>query len=274
MKGGSGAGIMLNENDVLYCFGFMKETLKGGMLNDIYTVRVDDIIPILSKQASRTFTPEEIETLKNAKQKEELNISSNQLSDSNNVDGQLALLSQLLENTIPALIDTLQDEQALALLQSIEEHCELLVHKHPKLNARYHYCRGQYARLMSDTDSSKTHFHLAYLLDKENELYIAKEVRSLYKEGEKDAALKLMNSLPENHPQRIAIQTFEAENQEEYFSHLPKELQDSYAFRYLILDLTNKDFGFPEAPCQNEGASLLGASNGSGVFSVLHFYRS
>ena len=237
MKGGSGAGIMLNNSGVLYCFGFMKETLPNGLLNDIKAVCVDDIIPLLSNTASHQFTDDEINQLRTGKIQEQTSNLANSLSQSKSEQELFEVVSELLITTIPALLNNLQDELAKDLLEVISQHCEALFESNQELHAQYLYCKGLYFRLLSDPTSARSSFQEAYNLDKNNEKLIEIEARRLWKDGRHKEALALELRLADDNETAIALKIVSSEEPEIMFQRLSVEQNNSYSLRYKIEDL-------------------------------------
>lgn len=245
MKGGSGAGVMLNVDGVFHCFGFMKETLPHGMFNDVRTVCVDDIIPLLSKNAHIIFTNDELRQVYAEGKKLQLEQYTEQLSQVRDVESLKTVVTQLLENTIPTLIDSLQDGQALDLLKLVEDNCGALFEEHSLLKALFQFDYSLYYRLVQNIDKARECAHQAFELDEDNQKYLEAEARRLWTQGEHDHAKKLINKLPEDNMFRLAVVVYSAENQQEVFMKQPEEIRQNYKFRYYLLDLYN-GYGFPQ----------------------------
>lgn len=239
LKGGSGAGIMRNIEGVLYCFGFMRRTLPQGQLNDIEAVCVDDIIPLLSKNAHKSFTEIEVQKVNEDGRKQQLEYYSEQISKTKDDDGFKNIVSHLLQTVIPSLIDSLQDIQALALLELIEKNCDGLWEKNSSLQALYYYDFSLYFRLIQNIDEARQFAHKAYELDKTNQKYKISEARLLWSKGEHKEAKALLIQLPDDNFFRVAVDVYEAEDQQKAFVALPDRLRQSYLFRYYLLDLYN-----------------------------------
>ena len=208
MKGGSGAGVMLNIDGVLHCFGFMKETLPYGMFNDVRTVCVDDILPLLSKGAHKSFTREELLQAKADGKKLQLDQCAEKLTQSKDIDSLTEVVGQLLETTIPTMIESLQDEQALALLELVEKNCLHLFEENSTIKAQYLFDYSLYYRLVQDIDKAREYAHNAFELDSKNPKFVEAEARKLWFEGNQAAAKTLLNILPEGNLFRLAVGVF------------------------------------------------------------------
>lgn len=239
MQGGSGAGIMLNKDGVLYCFGFMKETLPGGQLNDIIAVCVDDVIPLLSRRASHTLTEQEQQELRSDNIENQKTLLAQNLAQARTQQELGKIVKELVEGTIPSLLNILQDELAHDLLDVIDQHCQKLFEEDKRLHSLYLYCKGQYYRLLSDSTAANNTFREAYELDDSSPQLRAIEARRLWREGKHDAARKLAETLPEGHELRIAISVASSENPELEFGKLAAELKNKYSLRYRISELTS-----------------------------------
>lgn len=244
MKGGSGAGVMHNVDGILYCFGFLKKTLQDGIFNDIETVCVDDIIPLLSKNAYKTFTDAELLQANAEGKKQQLDYYAGQLKQSQDTASLKVVVTQLLDTTIPAMTDSLQDEQALALLQLVEINCAELFEEDANLGALFSFDYSQYYRLVQDIDKAREYSHKAFELDGTNPKYIEAEARRLWHEDNKEETHALLSKLTDDNLFRLAVWVFEAEAQQDAFMTLPEDLRQSYLFRYYLLDLFN-GFGYP-----------------------------
>lgn len=241
MQGGSGAGVMKSVDGVFYCFGFMRKTLPYGMLNDVSTVCVDSIIPLLSKGVEKSFDAKEIETEKNQR----IESYAEQLIQLQGSAELKNVTKQLLEETIPALVDSLQDDQARKLLELIGTNCENLFNEDRKLSALYHYNLSQYNRLMQNAEEAREQAHIAFEEDRSNQRYITTEARRLWAAGNKEEAISLVAQLPEENNVRRAIEVYCAEDQKAAFDSLPSELKNSQLFRYYLLDLFEGGYGYP-----------------------------
>ena len=241
MQGGSGAGVMKCVDGVLYCFGFMRKTLPHGMLNDVSTVCVDSIIPLLSKGVEKRFDAKEIETERHQR----IASYAEQLVQLQGSDDLKTVVEQLLDETIPALIDTLQDGQAGKLINLIEKNCGKLLDENRTLRAQYHYDLSQFHRLIQNTDEARKFAHLAFEEDSSNQRYIATEIRRLWACGNKEDARQLVAQLSEENLVRRAVEVFCTEDQKGAFEALPAELKNSQLFRYNLLDLFNRGYGYP-----------------------------
>lgn len=244
MKGGSGAGVMLNIDGVLHCFGFMKETLPQGKFNDVRTVCVDDILPLLSKEVHKSFTKEELLHVKADVKKLQLEQYAKQLDQGKDYESLKKILAQLLGTTIPMMIDSLQDEQAMALLDLVEKNCSGLLEDDATLNAQYLYNYSQYYRLIQNIDKAREFAHRAFELDGKNPKYVESEARKLWNEGNKEASRHLLSMLPEDNLFKLAVRVFEAKDPQVAFMALHEIYRQSYRFRYYLLDLYN-NVGYP-----------------------------
>jgi hypothetical protein len=244
LQGGSGAGIMRNVNRILYCFGFMRKTKPQGLLNDIESVCVDDIIPLLSKNAHKSFTKDEIQKANAESKKQQLDFYSEQLNQSKDSESLKAVVTQLLNATIPAMIDSLQDEQALALLKLVDNNSVNLFEEDAKLKALCLFDYSQYYRLIQDVDKAREYSHKAYELDDTNPKYVEPEARKLWFERDYESAKALLNTLPEENLFRLAVEVYDSENQQESFLALKEKYRQNYKFRYYLLDLYN-GYGYP-----------------------------
>ena len=277
MKGGSGAGIMLNIEGTLYCFGFMKETLPGGQLNDVKTVCVDDVIPLLSLSAERDFTPSEQYEIKREKRKEKVTVIAGQLTQQKSEEDLLALVYELLSETIPSLINNLQDDLAKDLLDLIDQHCSALFSIDARMYAQYYYCRGQYFRLKSETKAARDAFMKGYELNSNDIKLKTIEARRLWKQGNQDDARKISSSLPQVNNTRIAIHVLTLEKPEEEFLKLPEDIRNKYSLRYLIIDLMQSENGMPKWLMQGvelkelETLTLENLPDWMYLFTCLHY---
>lgn len=245
MNGGSGAGIVINDAGVLYCFGFMKETLPQGQLNDFRAVCVDDIIPLLSSGAVRDFTEQELSLLKEEKRKEQSSVLAQNLTATKNKQELLDIVKPLLESTIPALLNNLQDEMAKELLDVIEEHCQELFVENPRLHAQYYYCKGLYYRLLFDAQNTKETYKKAYELNTADEKLIAIEAARLWKEKAYKEALALTKKLSEDNEIKIALSVVSNEDPEAAFHNLSQALRDKKSLRFRISDMIGGENGMP-----------------------------
>ncbi len=244
MQGGSGAGIMLNKGGVLYCFGFMKETLPGGQLNDIIAVCVDDVIPLLSRKAGHTLTEQEQQELRTDKIESQKTLLEQNLSQAKTKEELCEIVKKLVTSTIPSLINNLLDELAHDLLDVIEQHCRALFTEDKRLYSQYLFCKGQYYRLLSDSGAAKNTFHKAYELDDSEQNLRSIEARRLWRDGKHDEALVLAETLPEEHELRIAMHVASSNNPEQEFGNVAEEMRNC-RLRYRISELLGQDKGMP-----------------------------
>lgn len=242
MKGGSGAGVMMNISGTLYCFGFMKETLPFGQFNDVRTVCINDIIPLLSKSIKKNISTIELSN----ENERRLASYANQLAKSQTNNDLKLLLQQLLGTTIPAMIDSLQDEHVKELLDMIDKNCGILFENDKELLALYYYNCSQYQKLLQNAGTAGELAHIAYTLDSSNAKYIAIEVKRLWETGNYEDAKALSEQLPKTNLMRVAIDVYLAEDQKAAFDALPHELRDNCILRYHIIDMFHGGYGYPK----------------------------
>lgn len=241
MKGGSGAGIVRFLNDSFYCFGLLKETLPDGEFNDVCSIRVNDIIPVISKRSKVKLTAEDEVKIKEQSIKEGIQRVKSNIESATEQEEVNKILLQLLENVIPSLLDYYQIEMAKGILDVIDTKVE---QSNESIKALYTFCKAQYTSLTDSTEAAYELYHEAFRLDAFNAKIIEHEVRYLMHNIQKDDAVELSRSLPEGNQLRQAIHIATADNSQEEFNHLTPEQQADYILRYKVMemsDLFNKD---------------------------------
>lgn len=244
MKGASGSGVMYSDGKTFCCFGLLTKALDGGAFNDVCSVELDDVMSILSSGLIKSYTKQEMVQIKRRGITEELNRYENLLLQADTLDKLRKITQQLLSETIPALIESLHDECAFALLNTVNDNCDNVLKEDTMLKALYHYLIGRYWALKGNSETAIACFHQAYLLDSENPIFVEIESQIIWKQGNREDAFELAQTLPEKNEIRQAMTIIYAKSPEKAFSHLPTESKESYKLRYKILELGGADFNF------------------------------
>ena len=239
MKGGSGAGIIRTDDNVLYCFGLLKETLDDGAFNDVVTVLPDAFLPYLSGQAEKKFSKLELAKW-NQKDANEMKRQILQLLETSQDDVSLRnLVKQLLTDIIPAMQDKFEVKLTAVILESISANCETLMADDSELSATYHYCLAQNHVIDGDIETARQHYQEAYSLEPNKPEHIEHEIKRLLRLDEKDAAKEIALRLPENNHVRNGLEVLVSTNPKKRFEELPDDLKNSRVFRYRVIELSS-----------------------------------
>lgn len=240
MKGGSGTGIVRYYDDVFCCFGILKKTLPDGALNDLRSVRINEITPLLSPQAKVQLTSQDIDNInKESIQSGVQKIEGCIQSSTQEKLGQI--LKYILKETVPSLFDTFQVEMANGILNAVQTKAECA---DIDIQSLYWFCKAHYANLTNDISTARTLYHKAYELKPESIECIEHEIRYQFHNKQIDEAIALSYRLPEDHHLRIAIQVACSEDMSATYSSLSEQQRASILLRYTIIyvcDLIGKD---------------------------------
>lgn len=236
LKGGSGAGIMREEDDIIYCYGLMKETLPDGALDDIFAVNLDGIEKHLSPSVFKSLSKLELKQRLYDKQQSLIN-DIQQEALSSNETGLRELTIHLLDIEVPALIEGLRIKEANEILAVIEKHCSSILQADNRLSASCFYNKGLCYNIMGEYERASDNFHNAFLKDSSRPSHIEHEIKyQLHKDNSTDVD-KLVDLLPATNHIRLAIQVVKSDIPKVVFLDIQDDIRQQGSFREIVLEM-------------------------------------
>lgn len=239
MKGGSGAGVIRAKDNIMYCFGLLKETLEDGAFNDVVTVLPEAFLPYLSSQAEKKFTKLELAKWNQMDADEMKQQILQMLQTGQGDEGKRTLVVQLLTETIPAMLDNFEAGLASGVLDCISANCETLLADEKELDASYHYCLAQCHVINGETGAARQLYQEAYALDSQKEELIEHEVHRLLRLDDKEGAREVALRLPVSNQVRTGLEVLMSADQKACFEELSDNLKTSKTFRYRVIELSS-----------------------------------